>query len=850
MSDTQTPTVKNPSPTADVSPLNWLSSHHDPSPSGHWDEWMDPSTGRPRPVWQAFFKAVGATGIPDLSARQQRLVKQLQDNGVTYNVYADNQSAQRPWSLNLLPMILTPEDWSGIETGILQRVSLLNRVMADIYGPQTLLRDGFVPAALIHGHPGYLRSMHGTQPLGQTWLHCAAFDLARGPDGQWRVVSHRTQSASGLGYLLENRIAIAQQFPKAFASLKVQRLAASYQAFMAGIAQLSPKGAQARIALLTPGPYNETYFEHAYLAKYLGLPLVEGSDLTVRQEQVFLKTINGLEPVDVLISRLHDEWLDPLELRADSMLGVPGLLQAVRAGHVLLCNPPGAGLLESSAWHGFLPAIAQHWLGEPLKLPSLDTWWCGEDAALPDALEHWQHCLIKPTYPNGHATMVGPQLGVPQAQAMLKRVQSQPDAHTFQTYVPLSQQPSWYKDRLTPRGAILRVFALCDGAQSWRVLPGGLVRLAPAGQAVANLQRGGSSADAWVMTHGDVDETSLLSAAPSTLTLAQQRRPVTSRAAENLFWLGRYTERAENAVRLAQIALPLLADASTSPAVLAWLVSCAQYHGLAQEDPKPVPLHRQAWLRHLLDQLEAKPGTFGVGYNLQAMQRTAGHVRERLSRELRALIDQSHHDFHRHAHKWNDASDYAVSHAIDALDHASQSLAAITGMQTDRMVRDNGWRMPSIGRHLERAATLAHALNSALTHGVLDELNGFEAVLSLFDSAITFHGHYQQRRDRIALADILITHRDNPRSLGWVISTLRSRLAKLPNTDGIHQHTDSPPVSAMLPDPNTWVLSSLQDDTHLRALLQSCEDGAYTVSDAIGQHFFSHAHAQIQRVSA
>jgi hypothetical protein len=349
-------------------------------------------------------------------------------------------------------------------------------------------------------------------------------------------VGQRTQAPSGLGYLLENRIAIARQFPKAFAGMKVQRLAASYRALMDGIKAMAPEGENARIALLTPGPYNETYFEHAYLARYLGLTLVEGNDLTVRDQRLYLKTLSGLEPVHALIKRLDDEWLDPLELRSDSRLGVPGLLQVLRAGNLLLANAPGSAPLESSALLGFMPAISRHLLGEELSLPSLATWWCGEDAALREVLPLLKDSVIKPTYPHsGRGTTMGQSLSARELDEWSGRMVRHPDDTTVQAWLPLSQTPTWTGERLIPRSAMLRVFALADGPQSWRMLPGGLVRLAPRGQLMASMQRGGSSADCWVQTEGAVDHTSLLNAGRPWCGAAQT--PGHCRAAENPFWL-------------------------------------------------------------------------------------------------------------------------------------------------------------------------------------------------------------------------------------------------------------------------------------------------------------------------
>ena len=823
-----------------------------PASAGHFDELRVNGQAEQAlaPQWEQFFDHLGFDGFGDLNRRRQMLEQQLRDNGVTYNVYADEHSQQRPWALDLFPMILTPQDWAAIESGVLQRTRLLDRMMADIYGPQQLLRNALIPTALVQGQPGYLRPMQGVTPPGDTWLHIAAFDLARGPDGQWWIVSHRTQAPSGLGYLLENRVVIARQFPKAFSEMRVQRLAASYKALMQGLTQLSPKGREARIALLTPGPYNETYFEHAYLARYLGLNLVEGSDLTVRDRRVFLKTLNGLEPVDILIKRLDDQWLDPLELRSDSALGVPGIMQAVRAGHVLLANAPGSALLESSALLGFLPAISEHLLGEPLALPSLATWWCGEAASLQSGLPLIKQSVVKSTWPSrGREAIIGPSLKPSGVEQLTGRIVRQPDEYTLQAYLPLSQQPTWRGSDIAPRPAMLRVFALADGPQSWRVLPGGMVRLAPLGQQIASMQRGGSSADCWVLTDGEVDRTSLLTSAPSTLSVALQKRLITSRSAENLFWLGRYTERAENSLRLARTALRCLqGEDEGTPELLKWLSVCAKTNGLVLPTVPDAHQSPRVFERSLVAMLSAESKAHSVGYNLHALRLAANNVRERLSQEQRNLIERAETEFAAQMQGLSQEDDLASQEALEVLEETSELLSAITGAQTDRMMRDDGWRMLSIGRHIERLATLSNALAEGLQTGAAYENSGFEALLAFFDSTITFHAQYQQRRDLVALLDLLVTQRDNPRSLAWVLSTLRSRLKKLPSvpTGGADR------LLAGLPDPESWDLIALsgelsgpagQQSAYLALLemLQSCTQSAFDLSDRLGHYYFSHA---------
>ena len=538
-------------------------AHEFAAAPGHFDEFHGgadaSSRSGPAPVWSRFFDSLGQTGPGDLNQRSQLLARQVRDNGITYNVYADASGPQRPWSVDLFPLLIEPEAWRRIESGLLQRMRLLESVMADIYGPQRLIANNLLPPALVHGHPGYLRSMRGAQPAGGRFLHIAAFDLARDAEGHWWVVAQRTQAPSGLGYLLENRSLVSRLFPEAYRALRVQRLAASYRTLVDSLRAMAPAGGEEpRIALLTPGPYNETYFEHAYLARYLGLTLVEGGDLTVRGERVYLKTLRGLEPVHGLLKRLDDEFLDPLELRADSQLGVPGLMQAVRAGNLLVANAPGSAVLESTALLGFLPALSEHLLGEALSLPSLATWWCGERAALDAVLPELARSVIKPTYgAPGSSTVLGRALsrrGLDEWAARLKR---EPDDYSVQAYLPLSQMPTWDGRRLAPRSLLLRVFAMPNGAGGWQLLPGGLTRLAGTTEEIASMQRGGSSVDTWVLGAAPSESGASDPTDPEDIeTLAPTPGPApvpSSRAAENLFWLGRYLERLTHRLRMAQV---------------------------------------------------------------------------------------------------------------------------------------------------------------------------------------------------------------------------------------------------------------------------------------------------------
>ncbi len=832
------------------------------------------------PTWRTFFEQLGPTGLDDLDRRTQTLARQVRDNGITYNVYASQGGPQRPWAVDLFPLILTPQSWQQIDRGVQQRARLLERVMADVYGPQQLIREAMLPPALVQGHPGYLRAMHGVAPVGGTHLHIAAFDLARGPNGQWAVVSQRTQAPSGLGYLLENRLLISRQFPQAFETMNIQRLASTYRVWVESLKNHSPAGAAAHVALLTPGPYNETYFEHAYLARYLGLSLVEGSDLTVRDERLYLRTLRGLEPVHVLLKRLDDEFLDPLELRADSTLGIPGLLQAVRAGHVVVANAPGSAFLESPALMGFLPALSQTLLGETLQLPALDTWWCGERAAQASVLPQLDQMVIKPTYPGlaSHGSFdaaLGRSLTQAARDEWVGRITRQPDRHTLQAYVPLSQMPTWENSQegIVARSVMLRVFALRDGPDSWRVLPGGLARIAAPNAEIASMQRGGSSADVWIQTEADVDRSTLLTKSSGSVGFTHRARMVTSRAAENLYWLGRYTERSENMVRLVRLCLEALnAEDPASHSLWVWLQQLSQRQGLIPFGaPAPqqtiaglvIPHHtatrRRVFERTLIACLDQDEHTTSVGYNLRALRQAASSLRERLSPEHWNAIVHCVEQFSIHCTHTTSRPEFSAIQALQALDAASSALAAITGAQTDRMTRDDGWQLLSIGRHVERLGFLSAALDLAVEVGAfevsaatlnaslgplqaIDNSSHFTALLSLFDSTITFQAQYQQSRELAPLVELLVQDNENPRSLAWVTRSMRSRLSKLAKTP----MGEPDALARLVPDLQQTQLDALcRHDAQgqlpqLRACLSACVKAAWQISDAISGQYFSH----------
>lgn len=812
--------------------------------------------GEMSPLWRRFFDASGTPAWLDLAERQARVARRVQDDGATYNIYAEGSQAARVWPLELLPMLIGPGEWAQIERGIVQRARMLNAVLADVYGQRTLLDGGLLPPSLVLAHPQYLRPLHGCVPPGGVHLHIAAFDLARGPDGGWWVLDQRTQAPSGLGYLLENRLIIGQQFPEAFRDLRVQRLASSFQVLLQGLLQLSPAGERSRVVLLTPGPANETYFEQVFLARYLGITLVEGGDLTVRANRLYLKTLHGLERVHVVLRRVDDEYLDPLELKPESALGVAGLLQALRAGEVVVANAPGSGWLESPGLAAFWPAVSRKLLGEELLLPGSTRWWCGEEAVWRTHRSRLDDFIVAPTFPNsattqGFAPSVASALSPSARAALVARIEADPAAHTLQARLRQSELPVWQAGSLEPRNASVRVFAISDGQGGWRVVPGGLTRVATRRESShdpdpgISMQRGSASADTWVLTDGEVDPTTLLPQPLGVADLERWHRSVTSRSAENLFWLGRYTERAENTARLARLTLEALTSSmliSASAPVLEVLNLLARRHGLVGPGvPSPVQSLR-VFERSLMHTL-GDPAGYSLAYSLAALRSCAEALRERLSLEHWKLINQVGTRLRQQLDK-AEASGVAepLSDVLAALGGVTTDLAAITGAQTDRMMRDDGWRLLSVGRQIERLDFLSDALAVCFRHRLHRRDDGFNLILGLFESTNTYRAKFQARREVPPLLHLLVQDTDNPRGLAWVARTMRDRFLKLARHDAAWAED----AVRGLPHPEDWSLEQLsatdEQGQHrvLVEALQDCSAQALALSDALGRRLFSH----------
>jgi len=725
----------------------------------------------PRPHWRHLIGSLQEIGTNELAKRWSRAERRIRENGVTYNIYSDPLGASRPWRIDLIPLLIAPDEWRFIEAGIIQRAQLLNLLLEDLYGPQKLVAAGRVPAALLFANPAFLRPVASLGDLKQPHLHLLAIDLARSPDGQWWVLADRAQAPSGAGYALENRTIVADVLPDLFRTSNVRRLAPFFRAQREALIKPSQSD-DPRIVLLTPGPFNETYFEHSYLARYMGFTLVEGADLTVRDRRVYLKTIEGLRQVDVILRRVDDSFCDPLELRADSFLGVPGLVDAVVAGNVRVANALGSGLIETAAIMPFLPGLAKHLLDEEIKLPSVATWWCGQEYALDWVLHHLDKVVIKPAFPSrGMEPIFGAQLANLEKQQFAGQLRSRPYEYVAQEQVALSTAPVWDAGHLYSRNLVLRTYVLNTGS-GWIAMPGGLVRVAGADGPVVSMQRGGHSKDAWVLSDAPVDTFSMLRPRHQTVELRRSPADLPSNVADNLFWLGRYTERSENIARLLRTLITRVRRADQAELrCLIRLHRCidSRETKLPRKRP-PTALELEQEVMSLMSDTK-RPDS--LASNLGEVFRVGGNVRERLSADMTRVLGQLVDSIQ--------VEDYMLFVEYSAvLTGCLEVLSAISGMERENVTRGPGWLLMSLGRRLERAMYSTRQLREIAGPLAEEDWPILDYLLEVADSSMTYRSRYFTTLQPVAVLDVLMADEANPRSLNFQLNHLADLYAKLP----------------------------------------------------------------------
>lgn len=798
--------------------------------------------GRPRAHYEPLLSAIENFEPGEWRRRLDGTQRLVEEQGISYNVYTDPVGTERPWPLDPVPLIIPAAEWRELRAGLIQRATLLNRILEDGYGPQELIRSGWLSPALVFAQPDFLRPCHGIRVPEASRLTFYAADLARAPDGRWWVTSDRTQIPTGMGYALANRVVTSRVLPEAFRDNHVERLAGFFRTVRHTLAHLSPRGeTDARVVMLTPGPRNETYFEQAYLARYLGYTLVEGQDLTVRDERVFLKTLAGLEPIDVILRRVDDDFCDPLELRNDSILGVPGLVEAIRAGNVALANSLGSGLVQNPAFMSFLPGLSRHVLGEELLLPSLATWWCGQRRAREYVLEHLKELHVRPAFRTDRLLPTKPE-------ELRKAIEFDPDLYVAQEEVELANAGIWDPSGLAARPISFRVFVVL-GPNGYEVMPGGFTRVSPdAGGRFISLQTGGATKDTWVLADGPVTDNSILRETAQRVELRRTSNNLPSRLADNFFWLGRYAERADASARLLRSALlrfnPERSGKAPQPTLLPLLKTLAVQGQLPDPDKEPeLYLNAEAFEAELLAAIFDPAHNGSLRQIAEQLQRLAVVVRDRTSNDMWRVLDHLHSRFaHPTSHLVLLAGD-----AVGVLTQTLLNLAAFHGLARENMTRAQAWRFIDMGLRLERAVYLGTLLDSTLHAPDPENPSLLETVLEVADSSITFRTRYNLIATVPAVFDLLLLDDKNPRSLLFQFQQLMKHFNKLPtereDAEGSGKHLVRQILSSLertdareLAGPvETWASSELADVVS-RTLLQLPR-----ISNALAANYFAHS---------
>ena len=780
-------------PAADAEALDallasWLAGYR--VAPGAADELLG-ADGRPREHWLALLGALATLGEADIDQRFASANRRIDEMGVTYR--APGEARERVAPLARLPLLLPQAEWEAIEAGIVQRAELLDLILRDIYGEGRLIEDGALPATAVTGSPEFVRPMRGVAPPGSRWLRFYAVEIARGPDGAWRVLGDRAQAPSGAGYALENRLIMGRAVPSLYRDMKVRRLAPFFRDFRAGLASCAQR-ADPRICLLTPGPFSETYAEQVNLARYLGLLLVEGEDLVANDGKLYVRTIAGLKRADVLWRRVDADWCDPLELNAASKLGAPGLLEAIRQGALAVANMPGAGLVEARAIMSFLPALARRLLGEELRLPNVETLWCGDDGARARVLASLDTHRVKDAFapaPMFRTTFPGgvDAHGLPTAAMSAERREKLVAAmmargmdFVAQEELTFSTTPAWVDGALTPRPFALRVFAAAT-KDGWRVMPGGYCR-------VYEQQSGDGQplhvvapcADVWVLSEREIEAATLLPPADDA-RIVRVLGNLPSRAADNLFWMGRYLERTEAVLRMVRCLCNRLAETQAPRAeseglrerqpierlrrlLIAW--------GCVEEEARELPAAALA-LAALAD---AKAYGSAIA-NAARAKGAASIIRERLSQDVWQLIGALQAQLRQAATLGGGARNIAAEpEIIDCVERALYKLAALSGLADENFNRVAGWNFLDLGKRIERAInTCRFARQFADAEPTMDSL---DALIELIDSQITYRSRYISGAALAPVLDMAILDPFNPRSVSFQIARMDDHLAALP----------------------------------------------------------------------
>ncbi len=816
---------------------------------GDYDELVD-TQGNVRDNWSYFANRIEQISPDALVQRKQLLDKIIADNGITYNVYSD-QGETRRWIMDLLPLIFSKSDWINLEQGLQQRAELMNQIYQDLYGRQELIHEGQLPPYLVYANPAFLRPCASIEH-SETSIHLYAADIARSPDGKWWILSDRIEAPSGLGYVMENRSLSSRVMPEFFRDDRVSSLRPFYDTYINSLKGLAPPDSETlSLALLTPGTANETYHDQSFLARNLGIPLIEGADLTVRDNTVYLKTLTGIKPLSVLLRRVDSEWCDPLELRNESMLGTPGLINALRQKTISVSNMPGSALMETVAFPAFLNSLCEYFRGEGLKIPSVATWWCGQPRELKYVIENINKLVIKRTFREKITPAIfGPTLSKDETDQLVQQIQKRPESFCAQEVVSKATAPVYSDSGIHSHHFLVRVY-LARTNGSYKLLPGGLARIAPSPESMnVSMQHGGLSKDIWILDETGQKKRGAQSATlHGSIKLKPPQIDLSSRTANNMLWLGRYVERVESLARQLRIILSKITQQFELETVhslapfISLLVTEEEYEEIYKiQDPAKLldtlddMLRQYVWDPDCWNSLKA-------GFN--HIHRIANSVKERLSVDTAQILS-----YMENTEIIHDPGQSTLIHErnIEALEDALDWLAAFYGMTAENMVRSPSWHFLMLGRRIERTFNLNSFLSECLKIGDIYNENTILYLLEYSDSTISYKNRYLNSFHPLAIIDLLMKDGMNPRSIQFNIDKIGEHIIALPGIDPKADLLSEVLISynrlsndfAFI-EPNTLFKDGeLIEKDSLVSFLERQMDELEALSKSIEQQFFAH----------
>ncbi|MGB5942040.1 MAG: circularly permuted type 2 ATP-grasp protein [Leeuwenhoekiella sp.] len=819
-----------------------------------------------KPVWKPLFDHFQKMGKDGMNIRQGEMDWLLAENGVTYNVYNDPNGLNRPWSLNVIPYLLQETEWDYVQKGLQQRAHLLDLVLKDIYGPRNLIKNGILPFEIIYGHRGFLRQCDQIKYNTQRQLHLHAADLARGTDGRLWVVNDRTQAPSGMGYALENRATSKRVLSSMFNDLQIQPLAGFFQAFSDLLISAAPNGKpNPSIVVLTPGSHNETYFEHAYLASFLGYPLVQGHDLVVRDGYVWMKSLKGLKKIDVILRRVDDVYADPLELREDSQLGVAGLLDVVRQQHVSILNPIGSGVLENPGLIPFMPAVAKYFLNEDLILPQIASWWCGQEKEKNYVLQNLNQLVIKRIdRTNRESIHFGEYLTTGQLEAISQEIKAQPYRFVAQEKISFSTTPNFQDNHFEPRNMVARAFSIATPYE-YKVMPGGLVRVAPErGKLRVSNRRGGTSKDFWILGnsfHGSPPDNIY---DRSTKTVASGLDDLPSLTAENLFWAGRYVGRLLNNARFLRMVLKQMTSArydnkescSVKLRVLFKAVTqlTGTYPGFCKP-PKTGPDPMDAPLLEMISVILDRDRVGSLSQTMQMFSNAYYSIRNLWSNDMWRVFESI-------LKSWRSLENetiFSEEKLIKALNQLITRLIAFMGLIEESILVQQGLLLYFIGLQLEQASLTITKCRSllALKSGNQLEHEILEALLLSHESHNIYRYSYKSHIQIESVLQLLLKTENYPRALSYHLKRLGKDISRLPksrsneNLTSYQKYFFEAYAKLKLADIDNLLEVDPKSPyvrQNLDELFDVLSDLLFEASQELGKTYFDHSDAQDQLV--